>query len=219
MDKHKLDILCLQETKINSNARECHDNYVMFCSSGVKDEDRNKAINLKRSGKASRNNDSHNKVFRAAIEHLGVGIVYRKRLEKFIVDVRQHDARNIMLTLRMQAGYLDVISTYVPQACHSDPDATEKHYNELEQLLKIHYPYSPRLILGDFNARLIKALPHETSCFGAFTLGTSWADLDHLSEAQLGNRARFAEFCLANCLVAKNTFFKNWMKIWLHTRQ
>ena len=92
-----------------------------------------------------------------------------------------------MLTLRMQAGYLDVVSTYVPQACHSDLDAADKHYNQLEQRLKGHFSYSPCLTPGDFNARFIKALPHETSCLG----------LDCLSEAQLGNRTRFAEFCLA----------------------
>lgn len=60
MTKQKLDILCLQETTISSNAKECHNNYVMFWSSGVKDDDRDKAINFKRPGKASRDGGSHN---------------------------------------------------------------------------------------------------------------------------------------------------------------
>ena len=208
MKKHAIDILCLQETKINSNAKECHDKYVMFWSSGIKDEDRNKAADLWRSGKASSSNRAHAQIFRNAIEHLGVGIVYAKHLEKYVVDIRQRDARNIMLTLRMQAGYLDIISTYAPQACHRDADAAEKHDHELSKLVQIHYSYSPRIILGDFNARLIKALPHEASSFGSFTLGKSWADLDSLSDSQLNNRALFAEFCLAHNMIAKNTVFQ-----------
>ena len=200
MSKRNLDILCLQETKINSNLKELHDRYVMFWSSGISDDQRNKATELKRSGKASSRNTAHKRIFNEAIEHLGVGIIYiyTKALENFVADVRQHDARNIVLTLQMQAGFLDVISTYAPQACHADDEASEKHYSDLNKLLQTHYSYSPRLILGDFNARIIKALPYESHCFGPFTLGNSWADLGSLSDAQLNNRARFAQFCRTN---------------------
>ena len=71
MEKHSLDILCLQETKINSNSQENHDSYTMYWSTGVTDDARNKAENLKRSGKAKRQNPEHMRTFRAAIEHLG----------------------------------------------------------------------------------------------------------------------------------------------------
>ena len=208
MHKNKIDVLCLQETKINSNSREEHDGFIMFWSSGIEDDCRNKAEELKRSGKGCRNNAAHARIFRSAIEHLGVGIVYRKSLQSYVVDVKQHSARNIMLTFSMPAGRLDIISTYAPQACHEDPSASDAHYAELDTLLDDHYAFSPRLILGDFNARNIKALPSESEVVGPYTLGASLADLDCLSHAQQDNRSRFIEFCLARNMVVKNTFFQ-----------
>ena len=137
-----------------------------------------------------------------------MGIVYRKSLQSYVVDVKQHSARNIMLTFSMHAGRLDIISTYAPQACHEDPSASDTHYAELDTLLDEHYAFSPRLILGDFNARIIKALPSESEVVGPYTLGASLADLDCLSQAQQDNRSRFIEFCLARNMVVKNTFFQ-----------
>ena len=63
-----------------------------------------------------------------------------------------------------------------------------------------------KLVLGDFNARLITALPHET-CLGPSTFGIERQDLDFLSDAQLENLFKFVEFCLENKFVVKNTFF------------
>ena len=68
MEKHNLDILCLQETKVNCNSREIQDDYILYWSTGVPDDARNKAENLKRSGKANIHNPE--RTFRAAIEHL-----------------------------------------------------------------------------------------------------------------------------------------------------
>ena len=206
MKKYHLDILCLQETKINVNSMELHDGFSFYWSSGIKDEDRNKAIDLKRSGKGSRDNPEHGQTFRNAIEHLGVGVVLHPRIRKYVLDVRQHSARNIMVSLKTRCGVLDILSTYAPQACHRDSQAAEAHYAELESLVSINYAFAPKLVLGDFNARLIKALPHET-CVGPYTFGIERQDLDFLSDAQLENRFKFVEFCLENQFVVKNTFF------------
>lgn len=208
MQKHNIDILCIQESKVNSNSREVHDGYEMFFSSGIKDDDRSKAYDLKRSGTASRDNPEHGRIFRSSIEHLGVGIIFLKKVKPHVQDIQQHSARNIILTLKSQTGPLDIISTYVPQACHKDKTAADDHYAELDLLLNRRYAYSPKLILGDFNARLIKALPHETTAIGPHTLGAHSYELDFLSEAQLENRSRFVEFCLRHRLVAKNTCFQ-----------
>ena len=208
MKKHGVDILCLQETKINLNATETHDVYEFLWSSDVKDTDRSKAESLKLSGKATRNNQEHGRIFRAAVEHLGVGFVIAKKVQKYLLDIRQESGRNALITLKTQSGVLDIISTYAPQACHRDADAASRHYAELESLLDIHYGYSPRLILGDFNARLIKALPHESDAVGPYTLGASEYELDFLSDAQLESRSKFVEFCLNRRFVVRNTFFQ-----------
>ena len=208
MEKHSLDILCLQETKINSNSQENHDSYTMYWSTGVTDDARNKAENLKRSGKARRQNPEHMRTFRAAIEHLGVGICCSKSIAKFITDVRQISARNIVITLRMQAGDLDVVSTYAPQACATEDRASEKHYEELNDILESKYKFSPKIVVGDFNARIIKALPHEASVIGPHTLGKLGSEISELSDAQFQNRLRFTEFCLSHEMIAKNTYFQ-----------
>ena len=96
----------------------------------------------------------------------------------------------------MRAGSLDVTSTYVPQACHVNPEFANPHDEELKKLIEDRYSYSPKSICGDFNARLIKALPHESPTIGQFTLGAQTHELDTLSSAQLDNRPRMVEFCL-----------------------
>lgn len=56
-------------------------------------------------------------------------------------------ARNIVLTLSMQAGPLDIVSTYAaPQACHADPHSSDRHYEELCTILQGRYAYSPKII-------------------------------------------------------------------------
>ena len=208
MEKHGLDILCLQETKINSNSREELDSYTMYWSTGVSDEARNKAETLKRSGKARRQHPEDMRTFRAAIEHLGVGICCSRSVARFTTDIKQISARNIVLTLRMQAGDLDVVSTYAPQACAAEDRASEKHYDELNNILDSKYKFSPKIVVGDFNARLIKAMPHETSVIGPHTLGKLSNEISELSDAQFQNRLRFTEFCLSHDMVAKNTYFE-----------
>ena len=61
--------------------------------------------------------------------------------------------------------------------------------------------YSPKMICGDFNARLIKALPHERAAIGPHTFGIGTQDLHYLSDRQLANRSNMVEFCLEHRLV------------------
>ena len=172
MHKHNIDVLCLQETKINSNSKDTHDGYTMYWSSGISDEKRNKAECIKRAN-AHRRTPQQAAIMRDAIEHLGVGIVISKRMGRYVKDIQQISARNICITLTMQAGDLDIISTYAPQACCSETHASKKHYQELVEILGAKYKYSPKIVLGDFNARIIKALPFERDAIGPYTLGAS----------------------------------------------
>ena len=110
-----------------------------------------------------------------------------------------------MVSLKTRCGASDIVSIYAPQACHRDLQAAEKHYDEMESLLSAHYAYAPKMVLGDFNARLVRALPHETSCIGPYTFGIDRQDLDFLSDAQLENRSTFVQFCLENKFSVRNT--------------
>ena len=168
---------------------------------------RNEAENLKRSGQARRQLPEHMRTFRAAIEQLGVRICCRKSVTKYMADVRQISARDIVLTsLQMQAGNLDI--TYAPQAYATEERSSEKHYGELTDILNSEYYRSSKIIAGDFNARIIQAMPHDTWVIGPYTLGNFDHELHVLSDAQFQNRLRFAEFCLSHDMVAKTIFFE-----------
>ena len=208
MGKYQIDILCLQETKINSNSKETHQGYDMYWSSDVADTDRANAEALARTGRASRRNEEHCRIFQKAKEHLGVGIVFSKQAQRCLKSVRPISARNIVGTLIMQIGDLDIVSSYAPQACHTDPTASDKHYQELHTIMDQKYAYSPKIICGDFNARLIKALPTESSVIGPFTFGANTHEIDFLSDAQFENRSRLIEFCLERNMIIKNTFLQ-----------
>ena len=90
----------------------------------------------------------------------------------------------------MQAGDLDVVSTYAPQACAAEDRASEKHYDELNNILDSKYKFSPKIVVGDFNARLIKAMPHETSVIGPHTLGKLSNEISELSDAQVSEQIK-----------------------------
>lgn len=208
MKKHKLDILCMQETKVNSNSSETHDGYLFYWSSDISDDARNKARDLKNSGKAKADNPQHRRIFLDTIEHLGVGVVCAPRLKKYVMNVKQCSARNLIVSIKTLGPALDIVSTYTPQAGHTDKQATEKHYAELEEIMQNRPKHAPILILGDFNARLIKRLPHESNNLGAHIFGNGRAELDILSQIQVNNRNLFMEFCLSHNLVVKNTMFE-----------
>ena len=146
MHKHNIDVLCLQETKINSNSKETHDGYTMYWSSGISDEKRNKAESVKRAV-PHRRTPQQAALMRDAIEHLGVGIVISKRLGRYVKDIQQISARNICITLTMHAGDFDIISTYAPQACCSEPNASQKHYHELMEIVGAKSNTHPKLFL------------------------------------------------------------------------
>ena len=59
MENHKIDILCLQETHMNTNSMEKVDGYTFIYSSGLSDKDREtrekqKKTHRKRKGKGKR---------------------------------------------------------------------------------------------------------------------------------------------------------------------
>ena len=51
MENHKIDILCLQETHINTNSMEKVDGYTFIYSSGISDKDRETREKNKNTGR------------------------------------------------------------------------------------------------------------------------------------------------------------------------
>ena len=110
MKKKKIDLLCIQETKINCNAMECRSGYTWYFSSGVKDAGRDKATKLKNSNKKIP--PSLQEKIR---EHRGVGFVCSNELHEHVKTITAHDSNNITLNIK---GTVDIIfhNTYQPRA-------------------------------------------------------------------------------------------------------
>ena len=144
MVQEKIDVLCLQETNINHNSQETHLRYKFYWSTDIPDDARNKAPQLATSGSAARSNPNRGAIFRDAVEHAGVGIVLFPHAVKYLISIQPVSGRDMRVSLKMRAGTLDVISTYVPQACHSNPELVNQHYHELLTLIEDRYTFSPR---------------------------------------------------------------------------
>ena len=56
-----------------------------------------------------------------------------------IKSVQSVSSRNPRVSLKMHVGTLDVISTYVPPSCHTNPELANQHYHELRSLIEDSY--------------------------------------------------------------------------------
>ena len=78
-EEKKIDLLCIQETKINCNAMECRNGYTWYFSSGVKDADRDKATKLRNNNRRIPPN-----LQEKIREHRGVGFVCSNELHEHV---------------------------------------------------------------------------------------------------------------------------------------
>ena len=118
MRRHKLDILFLQETHINTNTQQTHDEYCFVFSTSVTDKQREDAAKIREDpasgrgfGKGKRKNKGKNKnaleLYNLDAEKLGSAAVYHKSLDVAKVDIEQHDSRHIAIWLRRNGGHLN----------------------------------------------------------------------------------------------------------------
>ena len=64
------------------------------------------------------------------------------------------------------------------------------------------------IIAGDFNARIIERLPHESDTIGPHIFKEENTDINILSKGQLDNRNRFMEYLQNYQLTPMNTWFE-----------
>ena len=124
MDQKKIELLCIQETKINCNATESRNGFSWYFSSSVKDADRDKATKLKNCNKKV-----PAQLAEKIREHKGVGFVWTSKLEESIKRVSAHDSNNMTLSI---TGEVDLIihNTYQPHAGEKNPDKTQTVYQD-----------------------------------------------------------------------------------------
>ena len=125
MEELEIDILCLQETHINTNHTEEKDGHTFIFSTSVTDKDRALREQKKKENANNKNktNDKGKgkgkgtgKGDRTAMESAGVGFIINKHTMKTVKDFEQISGRNAILTLQTHSNPINIISTYAPQS-------------------------------------------------------------------------------------------------------
>ena len=212
MKTHKLDILFLQETHINTNTAEIHDQYCFVFSTNITDKQREDADKIRelsgqRKGKGKHNGKNSLQLYNLDAEKLGTAVIYHKRLERSKLDVVQHDNRNITLSLKSKGGVMNITGTHAPHSAKSTLEKTQ-YYQTLGRICNTYGNHNQHFILGDFNAKLSKRLPEEMEHIGPHIFNPDNRDIHEVPEAQLENRELFVEFCLEHDYVVASTWFQ-----------
>jgi hypothetical protein len=175
MIQHSIGVMCIQE--------------VRKLKSEVLDSDRGYQLILS-GGSASQR------------EWAGVGFIVSPKVRKSIVGYCQFNNRMASLKLKTTGGVFAILSVYAP---HNLKDVSEKHafYDDLSKLLRKTSTNGPRLIYGDWNARLGLQKAGEGHILGDFGFGR---EAQH--RVEVPNRDLLMEFCTVHGYVVAQSFFQ-----------
>lgn len=125
--QNKLDVLCLSETKVNSNCVSKTKNYTWYFSTKVDIKDKNLSEPLKHENKQL-GIDLRLKI----TEHHGVGIAIRNKLLAAVTQVSAISNR-LMYTQLTGAVGTCIISAYAPTSVDTDQNK-DSFYNSISDL-------------------------------------------------------------------------------------
>ena len=176
MLRYSISITCMQETRVSQSPYySTEDGFFVICSgSGTKGR-----------------------------EYAGVVFLVAPWVKASIFGFLQHSSRLACLKLRVPGGKMAVISAYAPHSGHSF-DTRQAFFEELGDVYSRTSVNGPKLVCGDFNARIQRRLPGEHSFVGDHVFGHSQARLELSS-----NRELLIETCASYDLAVANTFFEH----------
>ena len=163
METKGIDILLLQETKVNTECTETRDYSHMFFATEVprslvdaveKDRAAGKKIAKER--------------WERATEKRGIGIAVAKKMMPFIQDIEAISGRIMTITIKGAPDYT-IINTYSPHADYA-LNEKEKHYEALQKTIAEIPCKNWWMMAGDFNARLYDTTHLPKACFGPYTI-------------------------------------------------
>ena len=131
MEREEIDIMCLQETWINSSSEEMKDKYLFLFSTGVSNKDREQAIKNRgtRPGKGKGKATKGNHVGR---EYHGVGFVISPKHIKKIRDFNPINGRICSLSLHGKPKGIPIINTHCLTSL-KPTEEKEKHFSKLQE--------------------------------------------------------------------------------------
>ena len=152
MHKHQIDLIALQETKVNHSSEEIkqlppyNDRYLFYFSSSINKTQPNRPPPLPKTN-AKAKQASH------YVEHHGVGFAIGPRLISSVKDCVPHNSRLIEIKFHNHGPDLNFINHYAPHSGRPYEEKT-RHWENLQRILSEHPHANPTYILGDANARL-----------------------------------------------------------------
>ena len=134
-------------------------------------------------------------------EKAGVGFLIAPSVRKCIVGFCQASSRMASLKLRVRGGKTALVVGYAP---HNGKPVTERQrfYSEFTSFIAGLSCHGPKIVVGDFNARLHRRLSGEEALVGPYVFGERLAQFSPES-----NRSLLIELCSSLGLVIANTFF------------
>ena len=100
-------------------------------------------------------------------ENAGVGYMIAPWVRKSVVSFCQASSRMASLKIRIQGGKMNVLTAYAP---HTGYDFSDRQifFFALAEFVNKQSAHGPKLICGDFNARLFTQLPGEEDVIGPY---------------------------------------------------
>ena len=176
MNQKNISILAVQETHVTIDQRETRKHHQWFFSGSQK--------------------TTQGQNFEA-----GVAFVLSNKVMKHVKDIEPVSDRILKLVLDYAAD-ITFINCYAPQAYRSKEDK-DSFYNGLRTTHKTSQGTGPTFILGDFNARVQKAInAEERQVFGPNAFEITSADPLSKADEVIENRSLFLELCMENKLKA-----------------
>lgn len=134
-------------------------------------------------------------------ENAGVGFIVSPRVRRSVVAFNQATSRWANLKMRVPGGKVCIVSAYSPHSGYSYNER-QHFYTELGNFVDKLSSNGPKLVYGDFNAKLFRQLPTETDVIGLYVHPSANSEMS----PEL-NRYLLHEFCVARSMVISNTFF------------
>lgn len=220
MIQHKVDIMILLETHINTNSKEMHDGCTFVFSTNITEKDiqeNNKRLEEKRRRKKTTNMNNDEKeqeqiewmnINKIAMEKLGTAVVYSPKIAKRTQDIIQHSNRMISIILNTKIGTFTITGVHMPHAGDSMLNK-KKAYHALDEVEKTYSRGCNIHMIGeDFHARIITRVPAEHTYIGPHIYNPDEATFDKSSNGQLEIREMFLDFCSENNFAIMNTWFQ-----------
>ena len=149
MERHRIDVLMLSETKSTSYYSYVSEEHLVILSGNNRDK------------------------------HAGVGAIIRPHLRPYLMDVIQVNNRIIHLCFKKQGGAVHVVGAYAPHSGRDFEADRQPFWEQLEEhLSRIPHP-EPLYLTGDFNVRFQASHRNDEGVTGPHTYGKGPRFIDH----------------------------------------